>query len=95
LKFPDNCGFFITDICIPNTFETVEEGINDSLYIRYDFYPDGLTKYDIITLPSRNCTGATLATELQTLLNTSVKKFYPSLSTAGKFIGGFSCIILI
>ena len=31
LKFPDNCGVFITDICSPNTFKTVEEGINDSL----------------------------------------------------------------
>ena len=37
LKFLDNCGFFFTDICIPNTFKTVEEVINDSLYIRYDF----------------------------------------------------------
>jgi hypothetical protein len=91
LKFPDNCGFFITDICIPNTFKTVEEGISDSLYIRYDFYPDVKTKYDIITIPSRNYTGATLAAELQTLLNTSVKKFYPGLSTAGKFIWIFSC----
>ena len=94
LKFPDNCGFFITDICIPNTFKTVEEGINDSLYIRYDFYPDVKTKYDIITIPSRNYTGATLATELQTLLNTSVKKFYPGLSTAGKFIGFLVAVMI-
>ena len=79
--------FFITDICIPNTFKTVEEGINDSIYIRYDVYPDGLTKYNISTIPSRNYTGATLAAELQTLLNASIKKFYAGLSTARKFIG--------
>ena len=54
LKFPDNCGFFITDICIPNTFKTVEEGINDNLYMRYDFYPDGKTGFDIITIPAKN-----------------------------------------
>ena len=65
LKFFDNCGFFIIDICIPNIFKTVEEGINDSLYIRYDFYPDKKSGFDIITIPARNYTGATLAAELQ------------------------------
>ena len=38
LRFPDNCGFFITDICIPNTFKTVEQEINDTLYIRFDIF---------------------------------------------------------
>ena len=91
MKFPDNCGFFITDICIPNTFKPVEEGINNNLYTRYDFYPDGKTGFDIITIPAKNYTGATLAAQLQTLLSASIQKIYAGLSTAGKFIWVFSC----
>jgi hypothetical protein len=45
IKFPENSGFYITDICIPNTFRTVEEGINDRLYIRFDSYPESITKF--------------------------------------------------
>ena len=77
LKFPDNCGFYITDICIPNTFKTVEEGVNDSLYLRFDFYPALETQFHIITLPPRNYTGYTLATELVKLLNAAAAKFSP------------------
>ena len=77
LKFPDNCGFYITDICIPNTFKTIEEGVNDRLYVRFDFYPALTTEFNIITLPPRNYTGYTLATELVKLLNAAAAKFSP------------------
>ena len=68
LKFPDNCGFFITDICIPNTFKTVEQGINDTLYIRFEIYPESMTYLKTITTPPKNYTGITLATELDNYL---------------------------
>ena len=54
IKFPENSGFYITDICIPNTFKTVEEGINDRLYIRFDIYPESIPKFYIIIIPSMN-----------------------------------------
>ena len=87
LKFSDNCGFFIIDICIPNTFKTVEEGSNDLLYMKYAFYPDGIMNYDIITIPARNYTGSTLAAELNILLSASVKQFYTNLPAAEHVYG--------
>ena len=33
IKFPENSGFYITNICIPHTFKTIEERINDSLKV--------------------------------------------------------------
>ena len=48
ITFPDNSGFYITDICIPTIFKTVEGGITDRLYIRFDMYPESITKFYII-----------------------------------------------
>ena len=30
---PDNCAFFITDVCIPPVWKTLEEHINARLYV--------------------------------------------------------------
>ena len=75
LKFPDNCGFFITDNCIPNTFKTVERGINNTLYIRFDIYPESITYFKTITIPPKNYTRATLATELEKLFNAAIDTY--------------------
>ena len=85
LKSPDNCGFFITDICIPNTFKTVEQGINDTLYIRFDIYPESITKFYSIKIPSKNYTGSTLAVQLETLFNDAIGKYSEN-------VWGFKCL---
>ena len=35
LQFPDNCVFFVTDICIPHVFRLIEADVNDRLYYTY------------------------------------------------------------
>ena len=67
--------FFITDICIPNTFKTVEQGINDTLYIRFDIYPQMITIFKTITITPKNYTGATLAIELEKLFNAAIDTY--------------------
>jgi hypothetical protein len=69
LLFPDNCVFYIDDVCIPHSWYVVEEGVNDKLYIYLTpAVPDedstGIT-YSIIQISSGNYTGADLAAELQ------------------------------
>ena len=75
IKFPENSGFYITDICIPNTFKTVETGINDKLYIRFDIYPESITQFKTITIPPKNYTGYTLATQLEQLFNAAIDTY--------------------
>ena len=64
-------------MCIPNTFKTVEEGVNDTLYVWFDFYPALETQFNIITIPPRNYTGYTLGTAFVKLLNAAAAKFSP------------------
>ena len=58
--------------------------------MKYAFYPDGIMKYDIITLPARNYTGSAAAAELNILLNASVKQFYNNLPAAEKCVWMFA-----
>ena len=34
LQFPENTVFYIDDICIPHSWSTIEQGLNDKLYFR-------------------------------------------------------------
>ena len=52
-------------MCIP---KTVEEGVNDSLFLRFDFYRALVPRFNIITIPPRNYTGYTSATHLENYL---------------------------
>ena len=60
---PENTVFFSSDICIPHTWQTIEEGYNDSLYVTtlnvstYNSY--------ILTLTPGNYTPATFVEQLQ------------------------------
>ena len=85
IKFLETAGFYITDICIPNTFKTVEEGVNDRIYIRFDIYPESITKFYIIKIPSMNYTGTTLAVQLEKLFNDTIGKY-------SKNIWDFKCV---
>jgi hypothetical protein len=77
LHIDEHMSYLINEISFPNTFRSVETGINDKLYIKwyfYDFVPKSVA-YSIITIPSDNYTGYSLATTLQSLLNLAAKEF--------------------
>ena len=77
LHLPENTSYLISDIAMPNVFRTVEPTINNKLYIKwyfYDFIPKSYA-YSIITIPSENYTGYTLATVLQELLMLAAKEY--------------------
>ena len=65
---PDNCGFYVADVCVPHSWKTIEPGINDKFYLHVsnDNADPALrpnANY-IMTLESKVYTGADLATEL-------------------------------
>ena len=73
LLFPPNAVFYIDDISIPHSWYTVEENMNDKLYIylspkEVNQDNDGVI-YKIIKIESGNYTGADLATELNLKIN--------------------------
>ena len=48
LLMPDNCVFYIDDVCIPHSWYTIEAGINDKLYFHVtetDYATDVTTNY--------------------------------------------------
>ena len=67
IYMPDNSVFYISDVCIPHSWYTVEQGINDKLYLQIRF--DGFTFDIILTLDSKNYTGGDLAVQILTQLN--------------------------
>ena len=71
-QLPDECSFFITDVCIPHSWKTVEEGINDTLYVLVvnpnPQTPAGTYLGYAVRLAPNNYTPSTFAEELQTRL---------------------------
>ena len=71
LDLPDNTVCYIDDISIPHTWYTIEEHLNNTLYIiTFQMNPDTPTWYHTLALeiPSGNYTGSSLAMALQTEL---------------------------
>ncbi len=69
VNLPDNTKFFIDDVAIPHTWYTIEDGINDRLYIRI-FDLDAGTQSDVILdFINENFTGQTLARTIADSLN--------------------------
>jgi hypothetical protein len=70
LLFPNNSVFYIDDVCIPHTFYSIEEGINDKLYMMLSpLEPDQDNNgvfYRIIQISPGNYNIADLSAELQT-----------------------------
>ena len=79
VELPDNSTFQLTDICIEHSWLTVETGINDQLYfaIAPGTSPATVSGY-VMRLPSQNYTGTTLASKIQTLLQTQSYDFQAS-----------------
>jgi hypothetical protein len=71
-QLPDNCVFYICDVCIPHSWKTIEEGVNDTFYLmKVNVTPvDGEDTFwgYIVRLASNNYTPTTFAEELQTRL---------------------------
>jgi hypothetical protein len=84
LQCPDNTVFFINDVCIPHTWKSVEENVNDTLYIM-TVNPSAANPADTykgftVKLSPSNYTPTTFATELQTRLREGVSSTFSVLS---------------
>ena len=83
LLFPENSVFYIDDVCIPNSWYSVEENVNDKLYVcltpvaSAPGSPD--TVYKIITIPYGNYNGVDLAIEIQSRLNNDILNYTQAL----------------
>lgn len=76
VQLPDNCSFYVSEVSIPHVWKTIEDDINDRLYVKYTTGPGvGIPNYIVVQLTSQNYTGATLATEIQTKLNSMANAF--------------------
>ena len=70
---PDDCTMHIEHVVIPHAWYTIEQGINDGMYLKVTQV--STTTCIILTIPSTNYTGASLATVVQTALSSA----YPGL----------------
>ena len=68
---PDNCVFYVSDVCIPHAWYTIETNINDKFYLQIEH--TNFTVDIILTLDSKNYTGSDLAVEILTQLNKLVE----------------------
>ena len=77
LLFPENSVFYIDDVSIPNSWYTVEENVNDRLYIYLSATnPDqdnAGAAWEGITITSGNYSGTDLAAEIQTKFNEAIR----------------------
>ena len=64
---PDNSVFYISDVCIPHSWYTIEENINNKFFLQIEY--DNFAVDIILTLDSKNYTGSDLAVEMLTQLN--------------------------
>ena len=85
-QLPDNCVFYLCDVCIPHSWKTIEEGYNDILYVMM-VNPDSTRPSDtlrghIVQLASNNYTPTTFAAELQTRLRTLSATFQATIDSA-------------
>ena len=83
VEMPDNTVFFVTDVCIPNVWQTIETGFNDRLYL-YFRGPDIMNgqyvqtvqqTYKVVTLDQNNYTLAALAEEIQKKLRAALDPY--------------------
>ena len=66
VQMPENTVFFVTDVCAPHVWKTVEDGFNDSLFLSYIVPGAGgsLTeKFRVVVLAEGNYTLPELAVQ--------------------------------
>ena len=67
LKLPESTIFFVDDVCIPHSWRTVEENMNNKIYLRLS--SGGVHTDYIIILTAQNYNGSQLASELSSRIN--------------------------
>jgi hypothetical protein len=86
MYFPKNTVFYIEDVMIPNSWTTIEQGINDTFYFTFYWISLPVTAFGTrvvapatayhtplqAVIPPANYTGATFATVLQTAINNAI-----------------------
>ena len=84
VSFPENTVFYIDDVSIPHSWYTVEENINDKLYIMVsptnpDIDNTGVA-FKIVTISSGIYNGSEIAIEIQTKMEASINNgFFPNM----------------
>ena len=61
LKMWDNTVFYVDDVCVPHTWHTVEEGVNEKIYIRTII--NGANTDYLLALTAQNYNGVQLKAE--------------------------------
>jgi hypothetical protein len=84
LTFPENTAFYIDDVCIPHSWYSVEENVNDKLYVFViPLEPDAVftgAEFKIVKIESGNYNGPDLALEMQTKIRAAINNTaYPLL----------------
>ena len=84
LYFPDNSVFYIDDISIPHSWYTIEQNVNDKLYIEISHVDSNVgttvVSYQIVTISPGIYNGAELALEIQTKIEASINNsIFPNL----------------
>ena len=70
IYLPEKCVMHIENVTMSHSWYTIETGINDLMYVKLD------TSYYIVTIPSNNYTGASLASTLATALGSGFSVSY-------------------
>jgi len=74
MYFDNNSSvFYIDDVCLPHSWYTVEENLNNKLYLHMQKENPVQRWSIIVSLTANNYTGASLASHLQTRMNSSIK----------------------
>ena len=85
VQMPDNTVFFVTDVCVPHVWKTIEEGFNDRLYLMYSTplppAPGSIGRHVIVYLTEGNYKLAELAAHIQTQINASIDDVAKSYTT--------------
>tara|TARA_B110000259_G_scaffold84697_1_gene98776 strand:- start:318 stop:1160 length:843 start_codon:yes stop_codon:yes gene_type:complete len=101
LKMGDNTVFYVDDVCVPHTWHTVEEGVNDKIYIRTIL--NGANTDYLLALTAQNYNGVQLRAELETKIQTLMflgsalvptVLFNPQTNEISLSIAGHNCKIL-
>ena len=86
MSFQENTGFYLDDICIPHSWETVIDNIHNKLYFKvYWLNEVPPQEFNLIaTIEPGNYIGPDLALEIQTEMNSQAQ-------TASRIPNMFTC----
>ena len=90
MSFQENTVFYLDDICIPHSWDTILDNINNKLYFKvYKINESPEVEYHLIaSLEEGNYIGPDLALEIQTEVNSQAQ-------TATSFINLFTCTYVV